>query len=76
MSGKRGAAASVWVAAALVSVIGVQELLWRAQTAGRPSGQTFSTIIVAAIMYWGLTLVLSYFQARLERRMAAGDRRR
>jgi len=61
---------------ALVSIVGVQELLWRAQAAGRPSGQSFSTIIVAAIMYWLLTLVLSSFQARLERRMAAGDRTR
>jgi polar amino acid transport system permease protein len=61
---------------ALVSTIGVQELLYRAQAAGRPSGQTFSTIIVAAIMYWLLTLILSFFQARLERRMAAGDRNR
>lgn len=60
----------------LVYVVGVQELLYRAQAAGRPSGQTFSTIIVAAIMYWILTLVLSYFQARLETRMAAGDRKR
>jgi polar amino acid transport system permease protein len=59
---------------ALISVIGVQELLWRAQAAGRPTGQSFQTIIVAAIIYWCLTLVLSYFQARLEKRMAAGDR--
>ena len=61
---------------ALVYVVGVQELLYRAQAAGRPYGQTFSTIIVAAIMYWLLTMVLSFFQARLERRMAAGDRNR
>ena len=61
---------------ALVSIVGVQELLWRAQAAGRPSGQSFQTIIVAALMYWCLTMVLSFFQARLERRMAAGDRNR
>ena len=61
---------------ALVSIVGVQELLWRAQAAGRPTGQSFQTIIVAALMYWCLTLVLSYFQARLEKRMAAGDRNR
>lgn len=61
---------------ALVSVVGVQELLWRAQAAGRPTGNSFQTIIVAALMYWGLTLVLSYFQSRLETRMAAGDRNR
>ncbi len=59
---------------ALISVIGVQELLWRAQAAGRPTGQSFQTIIVAALIYWCLTLVLSSFQGRLERRMAAGDR--
>jgi polar amino acid transport system permease protein len=61
---------------ALVSIVGVQELLWRAQAAGRPTGQSFQTIIVAALMYWCLTLILSYFQARLEKRMAAGDRNR
>jgi polar amino acid transport system permease protein len=61
---------------ALVSVIGVDELLFRAQAAGRPYGQTFQTIMVAAVMYWVITLVLSFFQARLERRMAAGDRNR
>ena len=61
---------------ALVYVVGVQELLYRANAAGRPSGQNFSTILVAAVMYWLLTLVLSYFQARLEKRMAAGDRNR
>ncbi len=61
---------------ALVYVVGVQELLWRAQTAGRPTGQAFQTIIVAALMYWGLTMILSVFQARLEKRMSAGDRNR
>jgi len=61
---------------ALVYVVGVQELLYRAQVAGRPSGQTFSTIIVAAIVYWILTMILSFFQARLERRLSAGDRNR
>jgi len=61
---------------ALVYVVGVQELLYRANAAGRPSGQNFSTILVAAVMYWLLTLVLSFFQGRLEKRMSAGDRNR
>jgi polar amino acid transport system permease protein len=61
---------------ALISVIGVQELLWRAQAAGRPTGQSFQTILVAAAIYWVMTLVLSSFQVRLERRMAQGDRAR
>ena len=61
---------------ALVSVVGVQELLWRAGAAGRPYNTTFQTIAVAAAIYWLLTIVLSFFQARLEKRMAAGDRNR
>ena len=61
---------------ALVSVVGVQELLWRAGAAGRPFNTTFQTIAVAAAIYWILTIILSFFQARLERRMAAGDRNR
>lgn len=61
---------------ALVSVISVQELLWRAQSAGRPFLATFQTVTVAAAVYWALTIVLSFFQSRLERRMAAGDRHR
>jgi polar amino acid transport system permease protein len=59
---------------ALISVIGVQELLWRAQAAGRPNAQTFTAVVIAAFVYWIMTLVLSFFQVRLERRMAAGDR--
>jgi len=61
---------------ALVSIIGVQELLWRAESAGRPYVAVFQTIAVAAALYWLLTIILSFFQARLERRMAAGDRNR
>lgn len=61
---------------ALVSLVGVPELLFRAQAAGRPNLATFQTIAVAAAIYWVLTIVLSLFQSRLERRMAAGDRNR
>jgi polar amino acid transport system permease protein len=61
---------------ALISVIGVQELLWRANAAGRPTGQSFQTIVFAAGVYWVMTLVLSSFQVRLERRMGQGDRNR
>lgn len=59
---------------ALVSVVGVQEILFRAGAAGRPFGTTFQTIAVAAAIYWVLTIGLSFFQARLEQRMAQGDR--
>src|SRR5689334_2281033 len=48
---------------ALVSLVGVQELLFRAQAAGRPNNTTFQTIAVAAAIYWILTIILSFFQA-------------
>jgi polar amino acid transport system permease protein len=60
----------------LVSVIGVQELLWKAQVAGRPTFQSMQTLIIAALVYWAMTIVFSYFQGRLERRMATADRAR
>ena len=58
----------------LASVVGVQELLWRAQAAGRPTFQSMQTLLVAAFVYWVLTILFSLFQNRLERQMAAGDR--
>ncbi|CAN5592058.1 N/A [soil metagenome] len=59
---------------ALVSTIAVQELLWRAERAGRQSFNTLQALLVAALVYWILTIVFSFFQERLERRMARGDR--
>jgi ABC-type amino acid transport system permease subunit len=32
------------------------------------------TLLVAAFIYWVLTILFSLFQNRLERRMATGDR--
>jgi polar amino acid transport system permease protein len=59
----------------LVSVIGVPELLWRAQRVGQSNFKGLETLIVAATIYWGLTIVLSIVQDRLEKRMAESDRR-
>ena len=58
----------------LVSIITVQELLWRAQRVGRAEFQTIPAILIAALAYWVLTILFSIFQERLERRMARGDR--
>ncbi len=60
---------------ALVSYIAVQELLWRAQRIGQSNFRTLETLLLAAAMYWLLTIVLSFFQDRLEKRMAESDRR-
>jgi polar amino acid transport system permease protein len=59
---------------ALVSFIGVQELLWRAKTIGTANFRTLETLLLAAGVYWILTIVFSYFQEDLEHRMARGDR--
>jgi polar amino acid transport system permease protein len=59
---------------ALVSTIAAQELLWRAQRAGTQTFHTLQAFLIAALVYWVLTIVFSFFQERLERRMARGDR--
>jgi polar amino acid transport system permease protein len=59
---------------ALISTIAVQELLWRAQRIGRSEHQVLASIGVAALVYWILTIIFSFFQERLEKRMARGDR--
>lgn len=59
---------------ALVSTIAVQELLWRASKIGTRHFRTLETLLIAAVVYWLLTIVFSYFQEKLERRMARGDR--
>jgi polar amino acid transport system permease protein len=61
---------------ALAYTVGVQELLWRAQAAGRPTFQSMQTLLVAALVYWVMTILFSFIQNKLERRMAVGDRAR
>ena len=60
---------------ALVSATGfVHELMWRATKVGRAQFHNLEALIMAAIFYWSLTLILSYFQGRLESRLAKGER--
>jgi len=59
---------------ALISTIAVQELLWRAQRAGTRDFRTLQALLIAAAIYWALTIIFSYFQDKLEKRMARGDR--
>jgi len=58
---------------ALVSFVALQELFWRARTQGSANFQTFSTLLLAALVYWLLTIVFSLFQERLEKRMAESE---
>ncbi|MGB7873007.1 MAG: amino acid ABC transporter permease [Anaerolineales bacterium] len=60
---------------ALVSVTGfVHELMWRATKVGRATFHNLEALIMAAVFYWFLTLIFTYFQGRLETNMAKGDR--
>ena len=59
---------------ALISTIAVQELLWRAQRAGTRDFRTLQALLIAAAIYWALTIIFSFFQDKLEKRMARGDR--
>ena len=54
----------------LVSVIAVEELLRRSQLAGAATFSFMSTLLVAAAFYWALTIFFSFWQAKLETRMA------
>ena len=58
---------------ALVSFVALQELFWRARTVGSSHFQSFSTLVLAALIYWVLTIVFSLVQERLEKRMAESD---
>jgi polar amino acid transport system permease protein len=58
---------------ALVSLVTIQEVFWRAQNAGTQSFRTFEALMIAAIVYWVMTMVFSLGQERLEKRMAEGD---
>jgi polar amino acid transport system permease protein len=61
---------------ALVSVLGSEiaraEVFRRAQIVGPPAHKPLEALILAAGLYWGLTAVFTFFQARLERRMSKG----
>lgn len=60
---------------ALVSATGfVQELMWRSTKVGRASFQNLEALIMAAMFYWGMTMILSYIQSKIEERMSKGDR--
>jgi polar amino acid transport system permease protein len=59
---------------ALVSIITVHETLFLAQRIGRSAFQPVAALIIAGAVYWTLTIVFSFFQERLERRLARSDR--
>ena len=59
----------------LVSVVGVWELMYLARTQGQTEFRHIEMLITASMIYWLLSMVLEYAQARLERRFARSSRR-
>jgi polar amino acid transport system permease protein len=58
----------------LVSILAVEELLFRARLVGQQNFRSLEALIIAAAIYWILTIAFSQVQQRLERRLARGDR--
>ncbi|HEU5324432.1 MAG TPA: amino acid ABC transporter permease [Candidatus Limnocylindria bacterium] len=59
---------------ALVYILGVREVLWRADVTGTRFFRSTETLLIAAVVYWVLTIALSFAQERLERRLRRGER--
>lgn len=61
---------------ALVSLLGssiaFMEIFRRSQLMGKADFRNMEALILAAAMYWGLTAIFTFFQAKLERRMGKG----
>lgn len=57
---------------ALVGLAGTPELFFRAQSIGKQTVHSFEMFAVAALIYWGLTTIFSFFQRKLETRIGRG----
>lgn len=60
---------------ALVSVMGVWELMYVARAIGRGDFRYMEMLIAAAVIYWALSAIFEILQARLERHYGRGTRR-
>lgn len=60
---------------ALISVTGFAwEILWRAQKVGRANFRSLEALLIAALIYWILTIIFSAIQSHIEKRLAKGER--
>lgn len=60
---------------AIVSVIGIQDLMYKADTVRGNSFKPFAPLIIAAVIYFTITFTLSKLVGKLERRLSASDTR-
>lgn len=59
---------------ALVSIMGVWEITYRANRLARKDIKYMEMLLLAATLYWALTIISEWLQSRLERRMAQSNR--
>ncbi len=52
----------------------VRELMWLGQNLGRREFRSLEALLVIALWYWGMTIIFSWLQGRLEKRLSRGDR--
>lgn len=52
----------------------VRELMWLGQNLGRREFRSLEALLIIALWYWGMTIIFSWLQGRLETRLARGDR--
>jgi polar amino acid transport system permease protein len=61
---------------ALVSFLGVTaasaEIFRRSQLVGKADFKNLEAYVAVAMIYWGLTVLFTFFQARLEKRIGRG----
>lgn len=59
----------------LVATTGfVRELMWYGQNQGRREFRSLEALLVVALWYWGMTILFTYLQSRVEQRLSRGDR--
>ena len=58
---------------AIVSVVGIHDLMYNADTVRGNTYMPFAPLIVAALIYFAITFILSKLLSLMERRMRAGD---
>ncbi|MFL5755891.1 MAG: amino acid ABC transporter permease [Chloroflexota bacterium] len=58
---------------ALVSYVTIEEVFFRASTTGTRFFRSFETLLVAALIYWILTIMFSFVQERIETRLRRSD---
>ena len=59
----------------LVSVMGIWEITYRANRFARKDSKFIEMFLLAAAIYWGMTVLSEWWQRRVEARLAQGDRR-